>query len=100
MGRGESHQLLGKAWLLQSQVTQDLDKEFLFAGIVAVEGLFRGNARLRQNGINARRQIALLKKQPEGGGANPLACLLGAGVLPVFHGYSFHNRNVLYVTIM
>src|SRR5260370_18231297 len=99
MGCGEGRKFLGKARLLQRQVAQDIDKECLLVGIMAVEGLLRGNARLRQNGIDARRQIALLKKEPVGSGAETLACLLGACVLSVFHGYPFFS-NVLYVTIM
>src|SRR5437879_2839855 len=81
-------------------MAQHIDKEILFAGIVTVEGLLRGNARLRQNGIDTGCQIALLKKQPLGCGAEPLACLLGACVLSVFHGRSSLLRNVLSVTIV
>src|SRR5437868_2428769 len=81
-------------------MAQHIDKEILFAGIVTVEGLLRGNARLRQNGIYTGCQIALLKKQSLGCGAEPLSCLLGACVLSVFHGYSSLFRTVLYVTII
>src|SRR3989442_1761847 len=88
VGRGQGRKLLGKAWLRKRQMAQHIDKEFLFAGIVTIEGLLRGNTRLRQNGIDTGCQIALLKKQPLGCGAEPLARLLGACVLSVFHGYS------------
>jgi hypothetical protein len=44
-------------------VAQNINKEFFFAPIVAIEGLLRGNTRVRQNGIDAGCQIALLKKQ-------------------------------------
>src|SRR6266487_6124646 len=99
MGRGQGRKLLGKTRLLHRQVTQDIDKERLFAGIVAIEGLLRGNPRLQQAGINARRQIALLEKEPVGGSAKPLVGLLGTCILSAFHWHSSHNiRNVEYVT--
>jgi hypothetical protein len=70
------------------------------AAIVAIESLLRGNARLCQNSIDARRQTALLKKQPVSGGAEPLACQLGVSALSVLHFSFSHFSNVLYVTIM
>src|SRR5215469_17320101 len=94
MRRWQGRKLLGKARLLHRQVGQDIDKERLFVGIMTVEGLLRGNTRLRQDGINARRQVPLLEKQPVGGGTQPLACLLGACVLPVFHS----SHSVITVT--
>src|SRR6266568_8338988 len=100
MGRGQGREFLGKARLLQRQVAQDIDKECFLVGIVAVEGLLRGNARLRQDGTNACRQVPLLEKEPVGSGTKPLAGLLGACVLSVFHFHPSHNRNVKYVTIM
>src|SRR6266568_2241799 len=98
MGRGQGRQFLGKAWLLHRQVAQDIDKESLLVGIVTVEGLLRGNPRLRQDGVDARCQIALLKKQSVSGDAELLAGLLGASALPEFHWHSPHFRNVKYVT--
>jgi hypothetical protein len=74
----------------ERQVGQDIDKECLFVGIVAVEGLLRGNARLRQNGIDARRQVPLLKKELVGGDAEALAGLLDASALSLFHCYGSH----------
>src|SRR5690242_15500642 len=85
MGRGQRRKLLGKAWLLHCQMTQDIDKEGLLVGVVTVESLLRGNTRLGQNGIDACCQVALLKKQPMGGCAQPLACLLCTAVRLVFH---------------
>src|SRR6266581_3790839 len=100
MWRRQVCKLLRKTWLLHRQVAQYIDKECLLAGIVAVEGFLRGNTSLCQNGINARRLIPLLEKESMGGGAKPLACLLGACVLSVFHCHSSLHRTVLYGTII
>src|SRR6266568_1687665 len=100
MGCGQGRQFLGKARLLQRQVAQDIDKEGLLVGIVAVEGLLRGDTRLRQDGIDTCCQVPLLEKEPVGGGTKPLAGLLGACMLPVFHWHSSLFSNVLYVTII
>src|SRR5258706_16392680 len=59
-------------------MTQDIDKELLFAGIMAVHRLLGGDASVRQTRIGAGRQIALTKKQPVRRGTDALACLLGA----------------------
>src|SRR5260370_24638015 len=100
MGGGEGGKLLGKARLRKRQVGKDIDKVCLFVGIVAVEGLLRGNARLRQNGIDARRQVPLLKKELVGGDTEPLAGLLDAPALSMLHCCWPHFSNVLYVTII
>src|SRR6266487_4596739 len=92
--------LLGKTRMLHCQVAQDIDKECLLAGIVAVEGLLRGNTSLCQNGINARCLVTVLEKESMSGSAKPLACLLGACILSVFHCHSSNNRNVKYVTVI
>src|ERR671933_587414 len=43
LGWGQGRKRGGKARLLQRQMAQDIDKEVLFTGIVAVEGLSGGN---------------------------------------------------------
>src|SRR5690348_12024237 len=61
-------------------MAHDVNEEFLFAGVVAVERFLRGDTRRLPDRVDARRQIALLKKEPLSGGADALACLFSAAV--------------------
>src|SRR5713226_4890319 len=97
MWRGHLRKPRGNAWLLQGQMAQDIDEEFLFAGIVTVKGFLRGDAGLRQNGIGARPKISLLKKEPLGSGSDLFACLLYASVLPCLH---INLISVSYCTVL
>src|SRR5258708_29886748 len=78
-------------------MTQDIDKELLFAGIVAVQRLLGGDASFRQNRIGARRQITLTKKQPIRGGPDALACPLGAAETLRFDDAHLSPRSYLTV---
>ena len=100
-GRGQRHQPLGKARLLHRQLAQDIGEERLFAGVVAVERLLRGDTSLGQNGVNAGRQIPLPQKQPVGSGPQPFPRLLSAPVRPIFRFHSPHLtfRTVPYRTV-
>ena len=61
---------------------------------MTVKSLFRGNARLSQNGISAGGKIAMLEKEP-GGGPELLARVLYAFILFLFHRRSLINNRTV-----
>jgi hypothetical protein len=88
MGWRQSGKFLRKAWLLKRQMAQDINKEGLLVGVVAIKRLPGGNPRLRQDSINAGRQVSLLEKQSVGSHAESFSGLLGASGLSVLHSSS------------
>ena len=79
-------------------MAHDINEEFLFARVMAVDSLLRGDTSRHADRIHACRLIPLLQKEPARGGANPFARLLGAAIASVFDGHAaFPYRTVRYV---